>query len=62
MAKEDEVEWVIKGARKKSKGIPAGVWDIETVRGTQRAKHQEGYWKRKYSNDSKVKIIRTRKK
>lgn len=61
MAKEDEKVWYIKGARRKSPGIPAGVWDIEKVVGTQRAKHRVNIWKAKYANDKNVKIIRTQK-
>ena len=61
MSKEDGVIWIIKADRKKSKGVVAGVWEIETVIGTERAKHQENYWKNKYRNDDNVTIIRTQK-
>jgi hypothetical protein len=60
MAREDTKVWVIKGARKRSPGVVAGVWDIETVTGTRQAKVREKYWNRKYKNDANVKIIRAR--
>lgn len=53
---------MIKAARKRTKGITAGLWDIETVVGTERAKHREDYWRRKYHRDANVKILRVRVK
>lgn len=60
MAKEDTQKWIIQARRVATDKIPGGVWDIETVIGTQRAEHRVNYYNAKYKNVPTVNVYKVK--